>query len=55
MKYNIKFFDTLEDAFNYQNAHGGTLYISGEGSATQYEYDITAYIAEAPEDELGAL
>lgn len=50
-EYNIKFFETLEEAFQYQNTQGGALYISGNNSNTQYEYDIAAYIAEAPEDE----
>ena len=50
-EYNIQFFETIEEAFNYQNIQGGTLYISGKDSKTQYEYDIAHYIAEAPEEE----
>lgn len=48
-EYNIKFFDTLEEAFLYQNEQGGALYIKGEASATSYEYEIAEYLAEVEE------
>lgn len=51
IEYNIYFFDTLEDAFNYQNIHGGALYISGNDSKTQFEYEIAEYLAEVEEPQ----
>lgn len=53
MKYNIQFFDTLEDAFGYQNEQGGALYIKGDNSTTNFEYSIAEYLAGAEDEEQG--
>lgn len=47
MKYDIHYFELLEDAFDYQNKHGGTLYTR---SRNPIEYEITEYLSEI-EDE----
>jgi hypothetical protein len=52
---NIKFFDALEDAFKYQNEHGGALYISGNNSATQIEYELATYLTGLPDEEIEKL
>lgn len=52
---DIKFFNTLADAFNYQNEHGGALYISGNNSATQIEYELATYLTGLPDEELEKL
>jgi hypothetical protein len=46
MKYDIHYFELLEDAFDYQNKHGGTLYTR---SRNPIEYEITEYLAEIDE------
>lgn len=49
---NIKFFATLGEAMEYQNGiEGGALYVSGNNSKTQFEYDIAAYILGIEEEK----
>ena len=50
MDYNIKFFDTPEAAFEYQNEHGGTLYVANPEDKLS-EYEIAAYLAEIEDEE----
>lgn len=49
--YNINFFDSLEEAFIFQNEHGGTLYIKGEDSKTDIEYTIATYLTNIDDEE----
>jgi hypothetical protein len=48
-EYNIKFFDTAAEAFNYQNTHGGALYVKGED--TDINYEIATYLTYIDDEE----
>lgn len=45
-KNEIFFFETVEQAFEYQNTNGGVLFINKKDSETKYQYEIAAYVAE---------
>ena len=45
-KDEILFFETIEQAFEYQNVNGGVLYVNRKRNPTKWKYDVAAYVAE---------